>query len=103
MSSTKKLRVSVSYVNFTECQRIYSKINVNLTTTQICAGEEGKDTCRGDSGGPLMVKDSENRWYAEGIVSFGLACGRKEWPAVYTNIPSYSNWIVNELRKERRN
>lgn len=50
-----------------------------------------------------MVKDDNNVWYAEGIVSFGYVCGKKEWPAVYTNIPRYLNWIRTEIAKEKLN
>lgn len=102
VSSEVKLRGTVLHVNNADCQKAYDRVNVNLTDTQICAGDEGKDTCRGDSGGPLMVKDLDDVWYAEGIVSFGYVCGRKEWPGVYTHLPRYTTWIDNVLMKDKR-
>lgn len=71
---------------------------------QLCAGgEKGKDSCRGDSGGPLMnLGQSENGeivWYSVGVVSFGPSpCGLEEWPGVYTKVANYVHWIVSKLR-----
>jgi len=45
--------------------------------SQICAGEiaGGKDTCQGDSGGALFIKDTVDgttKFVAAGIVSYGV-------------------------------
>ncbi|KAG8281846.1 hypothetical protein J6590_050864, partial [Homalodisca vitripennis] len=46
-----------------------------LKKTVICIGNEvGKDTCRGDSGGPAMkvlIKDGQPRYFLIGILSAG--------------------------------
>ncbi|KAF2880109.1 hypothetical protein ILUMI_26066 [Ignelater luminosus] len=71
---------------------------------RICAGgEAGKDSCAGDSGGPLMhlsIGDLyvEQRWYQEGIVSRGVGCGYLGYPGVYVRVAHYMNWIVENLR-----
>lgn len=67
--------------------------------SQLCAGgEDGHDTCRGDSGGPLMMKNEHDLWTIYGIVSFGSkACGRKGYPGVYTNVLYYIEWIFNTI------
>ena len=31
-----------------------------ISPGMICAGAEGKDTCNGDSGGPMVTKHSES-------------------------------------------
>merc|ERR1712059_143836 len=67
-------------------------------SNQICAGgEDGKDSCSGDSGGPLFMKRvpsgeyrpsefSTEPNYLLGIVSFGAkTCGRGK-PGVYTRV-----------------
>lgn len=41
---------------------------------------------------------TNNYWVVEGIVSFGRACGLEEWPAVYTRVKSFENWIRSRLR-----
>ena len=72
----------------------------------LCAGgEEGKDACKGDGGGPLACevkrenRDKEKvsichlkcvqvngRWVLSGIVSWGLGCGEKDVPGVYVEV-----------------
>jgi secreted trypsin-like serine protease len=62
----------------------------------LCAGDlsnGGEDSCQGDSGGPLFVPDGGSGWVQVGIVSFGIGCGRRDFPGVYTRVARYQNWI----------
>ena len=52
----------------------------------LCYGASGKDSCYGDSGGPLA---SKNTLY--GIVSFGQNCAIVS--GVYTKVSYYRRWI----------
>ena len=73
----------------------------------LCAGGEvDQDSCAGDSGGPLMIKDTKTRmrgkkkkaWIQVGIVSWGIAkCGTEGMPGVYTNVLYYLKWILDKL------
>lgn len=102
MSSSIKLKTELQPFNLQECKERYRGLGVTIKKSQICAGGfNGKDSCSGDSGGPLMMTPNGTVWYASGIVSYGLGCGREGWPGVYTNIPSYSNWIRMEINKRR--
>ena len=59
----------------------------------------GKDSCGGDSGGPMTYRHSVNDpWYLVGLVSYGATkCGDK--PGVYTYVPHYIGWIRRTLRE----
>ncbi|CAL4061469.1 unnamed protein product, partial [Meganyctiphanes norvegica] len=66
----------------------------------LCAGNgDGKDTCRGDSGGPLMLSNKFGQiWYAVGITSVGNSvCGIKDVQSVFTNVHYYIDWIKQNL------
>lgn len=103
INSPVKLKVSVRRFNKSNCVIDYGSLGVRVLHSQLCAGgEEGVDSCSGDSGGPLMVQKENFLWYAEGIVSFGLGCGLKDWAGVYTSIPSYLPWVTGVIKKHLR-
>jgi secreted trypsin-like serine protease len=62
----------------------------------VAAGKEGKDTCNGDSGGPMFARQDDKR-YQIGITSFGKGCGARGYPGVYTevNARAIRSFIVN--------
>lgn len=60
--SNLKLKASVEGYTIDECRSVYMRQNIILEDSQICAGgKEGVDSCRGDSGGPLISLDTTNR------------------------------------------
>ncbi|XP_073961108.1 phenoloxidase-activating enzyme-like isoform X2 [Choristoneura fumiferana] len=100
-SSNVKLHVDLPYKNMEFCQRAYTVLNrrFQLWERQVCAGGEvGKDSCKGDSGGPLMYSDG-NRFEVIGIVSFGpVPCGLENVPGVYTKVFEYITWIRSNIQ-----
>uniref|UniRef100_A0A8C8WI51 Peptidase S1 domain-containing protein n=1 Tax=Panthera leo TaxID=9689 RepID=A0A8C8WI51_PANLE len=63
----------------------------------ICAYRaEKKGICKGDSGGPLVCEFNET-WVQVGIVSWGIGCGRRNFPAVYTEVSFYRDWVTDHL------
>ncbi|XP_013172611.1 PREDICTED: uncharacterized protein LOC106121472 [Papilio xuthus] len=67
--------------------------NYELNPGFICAGgEEGKDACKGDGGGPLVCERS-GTWQLVGVVSWGIGCGQPGVPGVYVKVAHYLDWI----------
>lgn len=66
--------------------------------TNICAASKtgGKDSCKGDSGGPLMYQARSKRWENVGIVSWGNKCG-EAYPGIYTSVLKYLQWIGGHI------
>ncbi|XP_053697459.1 CLIP domain-containing serine protease B4-like [Sabethes cyaneus] len=98
--SRYKLFVGVNGVSQAACREQYPMANID--DRHICAGgEAGKDSCKGDSGGPLMdVVASEQGqavYYLAGVVSFGRQCGTRGVPGVYTKISKFVSWISNHI------
>lgn len=48
-----------------------------------------------DSGGPLVTFDSYRRATQLGIVSWGLDCGKPNYPGVYGNVIAVREWIYD--------
>ena len=74
----------------------------NISPDMVCAGgEEGKDSCFGDSGGPLIVQEEDNTFTLVGVVSFGLfGCALEGAPGVYAEVSSeWKYFMVLVLRK----
>ncbi|XP_027718506.1 tryptase alpha/beta-1-like [Vombatus ursinus] len=63
----------------------------------LCAGSSGKDSCRGDPGGPLVCK-VQDFWIQDGVVSWGEGCGAPHRPGVYTLITAFVDWIQSYIK-----
>nr|XP_014289638.1 uncharacterized protein LOC106689256 [Halyomorpha halys] len=61
----------------------------------VCAGGIiGKDTCKGDGGGPLVcpVEGKPGTYEVTGLVAWGIGCG-DDIPGVYANVAYARSWI----------
>jgi len=63
-----------------------------VTQNMICTYQPGKDTCQGDSGGSIDLPRN-GRYYAIGVVSWGIGCAQERYPGVYAKTTKYLNWI----------
>ena len=88
------LKVTVDVWNQAECSNSYRQLyGMPIPSTAMCAGDDRgqKDSCFGDSGGPLL-DDSGTIQY--GITSFGAEqCADADYPGVYTRVSSFAGWI----------
>ncbi|XP_029285678.1 transmembrane protease serine 9 [Cottoperca gobio] len=89
-------KAAVKIIDQADCQQSYGNV---LTPNMKCAGymEGGRDTCLGDSGGPLTCRDLSGRWFVAGVTSWGHGCGRIGFPGVYTRVTSVRKWISTYL------
>ncbi|XP_018563883.1 serine protease 7 [Anoplophora glabripennis] len=101
--SEVKMNVEIAPFDREECKKKFSSKKIAIIDTQICAGgERQKDSCAGDSGGPLMMVNDNETWFAPGVVSFGFRCGVKGWPGVYTNIVKFMPWIKTQMARNMK-
>lgn len=93
-SATLLQGVEVPIVSDADCARAYDN-RITVDERHICAGliNRGRDTCRGDSGGPLQVLSNENVYYQIGIVSWGRRCESGGYYNIYTQVSNYVEWI----------
>lgn len=86
-----------------------TEVNENMICAGIPSGE--RTFCKGDSGGPLLVRRKDGGWLQVGIVSFFSSaektarsvpqCGLPQTYAVYTRVSRYFNWIASHVRPGR--
>jgi secreted trypsin-like serine protease len=108
-SSSHLLKVYLTIIEHKTCSKSYSNISERKLSkgiedkSQICAGDaSGKDTCPGDSGGPLQFWHSGSEQILDhfvviGITSFGKACGIENSTGVYTRVSFYRSWIEDTV------
>ncbi|APA14579.1 hypothetical protein SS1G_06534 [Sclerotinia sclerotiorum 1980 UF-70] len=87
-------KVSVPVISRSTCQAEYGTSSV--TTNMWCAGVTGggKDSCSGDSGGPIIDAATG---VLEGTVSWGQGCAEAGYAGVYSRVGNYVTYIQSSL------
>jgi len=92
--------IDLPVVNHDACQdrlrltRLGKKFK--LHDSFVCAGGvNGKDTCKGDGGSPLVCpsKLDPDTYIQAGIVAWGVGCGEDGTPGVYADVSQATCWI----------
>lgn len=86
---TQLLEAVVPLVNDGSCS---NQLGIDADR-EVCAGGDGKDSCYGDSGGPLTIQTADGPKLA-GVVSWGEECGGAT-PGVYAEVPFYEDFVKN--------
>lgn len=93
---TTELRMQIHFdpvYNSLHCQDTYGNAAPGgIMDHMLCAGQKGKDSCSGDSGGPMQV-GSGSSWTQIGVVSWGIGCGKSHYPGVYSRVTKPRDWI----------
>jgi hypothetical protein len=82
-------KATVTYRTDSSCQTAYgSRLDPSV---MLCAAgtQPNRDSCYGDSGGPLAVQIGST-WRLAGIVSFGDGCADPSYPGIYTEVGAAS-------------
>ena len=105
VSTAKQQFIMLPAVSNVQCLNKYQSLfSTNLTGNilpgqHLCAGgEPGRDSCKGDSGGPLMARvDDISPWQIVGVVSGGTKrCGIGA-PGIFTRVTHYDQWIRDNM------
>ena len=100
LRSARTLRgVRLPLINTTVCRHAYPRWRV--TAGMFCAGFGlgQRDTCHGDSGGPVAAYNQKRReWVLIGIISWGSkVCAQPDKYAVNTRVSRYIKWINHAI------
>ncbi len=101
--SNQLLQVDIPIVARASCAQILAKRYGNsivqvIDDATVCAGDPsgGRDSCSGDSGGPLAVT-KENRHVQIGVVSWGPGCAQRDTVGVYASVGHFQKWIEGHV------
>lgn len=77
-------------------------LRISLSENEMCAGGENLvDTCKGDSGGPVVYSSNirGTRIIQFGIISHGAnRCGKWNLPGIYVRVGKYVDWILRNMK-----
>ncbi|XP_027716763.1 kallikrein-5 [Vombatus ursinus] len=84
--------LDITILSHEACRKAYPG---EINSSMFCAGDEdGKDSCQGDSGSPVVCNG-----VLQGLVSWGdIPCGKPNRPGVYTNLYPFNKWIKDTIK-----
>ncbi|XP_014219940.1 mucin-2 [Copidosoma floridanum] len=89
--------VKVPIMENSVCQEMFQTAGHSklILDSFMCAGYANgqKDSCEGDSGGPLTLQREDGRWMLVGTVSHGIKCAAPYLPGVYMRTTYFKPWL----------
>jgi len=67
----------------------FSKLSASIQGSQSYL----EDSCRGDSGAPLMIRREDDSFEAIGVTSFGNSKCDSSTPTIFARVESFIKWI----------
>ncbi|XP_045530298.1 phenoloxidase-activating factor 2-like [Pieris brassicae] len=93
-------KIELPVVDRRHCENLLRRTRLTyrykLHSSFMCAGGKAdKDTCVGDGGAPLVcpIPEQNDRYVQNGIVSWGIGCGKEGLPGVYIDLTFLRPWI----------
>ncbi|XP_072153035.1 venom protease isoform X2 [Bemisia tabaci] len=90
-------QVQIPIWSIEDCGAIYAPLGPVIDDRVVCAGsKEGKGACKGDSGGPLMIRyGAKSEYFLIGVASQGYgSCTHSGYPVIFTRVSAYLHWIA---------
>ena len=98
--SAVPLKVDLRVMDTPVCQGRPGYGPERISGKVICAAREGQKTCRGDSGGPVVLTNGVPAMLV-GLVSWGKSdCSGDGKPSVFTRVENYLSWIDQAMKVE---
>ncbi|XP_066902057.1 venom serine protease-like [Halyomorpha halys] len=96
--SSVLMKVNLKVISTAECYKSHPiDIRSPKAKNVICTYRDNKDSCEGDSGGPVIWLDPEtNRFTLVGLVSHGRMCAGDS-PAINVNVGNFLPWIQQKI------
>jgi len=92
------MEVNVTVLNNTDCNEAYANEWEDITESMICARYVGKNSCNGDSGGPLITVEASGYYSLIGVMSWGKGCADPLYPGVYFRVTQHLPWIQENMK-----
>lgn len=106
-------QIELDLVPLKECRESYKQLPFkapDILESMICAFSKGKDSCVGDSGGPLFLwrmtnsskaslgKHERPKYFEQvGITSYGIGCANDMFPGIYSRVSKFVPWLKSMI------
>lgn len=97
-ASSRLLTTTTTLLADDACRRLLGgDFDAAVTLCAVDGPGFASSTCRGDSGGPLLLQRGDGAWVQAGITSWGsLGCDPRV-PQAFTRVSAISDWVAGQL------